>query len=480
MRTNTKKDKRNPLAPKGKDKKAYFNVLREVGSYIREHNSESVSNPHKQYRWYGPEVEDKNRTDTLMRIVDDTAPTILGWMYGQKTYHMIRGEKPEHLELLVLMIYLDDNFDPLTQGVRFFPTRKIVGAKLFSKRKIQRATEERERKRNASSTVPPATVRSAFNDLRNREPDIQAIMSHSSIEHAPSSAVVPHIPRDVTPSSSIVAAVTTSPFNALAMKSSLVRFAENPTEIPNESRNSVATLRDVSNPGGPSHIRSGSPHSAQTGSIRKVFSGSSLRGSSSIKQIQQANSGTKAPAATAEINLVQSFSLPKSKSIASLAKKSHSGKDHARVRVNPFVRGREKHGTKENRRGTRSERVVSYGVQPTEILEDRLELLDAQEGELRGEQNESHVQIEQKEDINALIPSCTNGEHAPGAGKGSVDDGKMYEQFVAWLKSQDKGPLREMKNISKRKRMARSKTSRKRRSVELNSSDELETSSGEE
>ena len=69
-----------------------------------------------------------------MRIVDDLA--ILGKMYGAATFDKIHRSKPHYLQLLVLECSLDPNFDPLTQGVRNFPTRKVVGTKLTSKRKV--------------------------------------------------------------------------------------------------------------------------------------------------------------------------------------------------------------------------------------------------------------------------------------------------------------------------------------------------------
>ena len=106
-RTNTKKDKRNPTAPKGKDTKAYFNAIREVRCYVREHNGRHVNNPKMQYRWYGPEIDEKKQTETLMRIVDDLAPGILGKMYAAMTYDKIHRSKPHQLQLLVLECSLD-------------------------------------------------------------------------------------------------------------------------------------------------------------------------------------------------------------------------------------------------------------------------------------------------------------------------------------------------------------------------------------
>ena len=153
-RTNTKKDKGKPTAAKGKDTKAYFNTIREVGNHVREHNALHANNPKMQYRWYGPEVDDKERTETLMRIVDDLAPGILGKMYGAATYDKIHRSKPHHLQLLVLECSLDPNFDPLTQGVRNFPTRKVVGTKLTSKRKVfLEAIKRGARKRREDSSI---------------------------------------------------------------------------------------------------------------------------------------------------------------------------------------------------------------------------------------------------------------------------------------------------------------------------------------
>ena len=71
-----------------------------------------------------------------MRIVDDFAPVILGKMYGATTHGKIHRSKPHHLQLLVPEYSLDPNLDPLTQGVRNFPTGKVVGTELKSKRKV--------------------------------------------------------------------------------------------------------------------------------------------------------------------------------------------------------------------------------------------------------------------------------------------------------------------------------------------------------
>ena len=97
-----------------------------------------------QYRWYGPEIDEKQQTETLMRIVDYLAPDILGNMYGAMTYDKIHRSKPHHLQLLVLECALDPNFDLLKHGVRNFPTRKVVSTKLTDKRKVNLEARRRE------------------------------------------------------------------------------------------------------------------------------------------------------------------------------------------------------------------------------------------------------------------------------------------------------------------------------------------------
>ena len=112
--------------------------------YVREHNERHAKNPKMKYRWYGPEIDEKQQTETLMGIVDDLAPGILGKMYGGMTYDKIQCSKQHQLQLLVLECSLDPNSDPLTQGVRNFPTLKVVGTKLTSKRKVNCEARERE------------------------------------------------------------------------------------------------------------------------------------------------------------------------------------------------------------------------------------------------------------------------------------------------------------------------------------------------
>lgn len=463
-RTNTKKDKRNPSSAKGKDTNSYFNVLREVGNFVRDHNQKHANDPNMQYRWYGTDVEDKSRAETLMRIVGDLAPSVIGSLYGMKTYDMLRREKPEHIELLVLMTALDENFDPLTQGVRIFPTRKMVAAKLYSKRKVQRAAEERERKRNLQAVGTSGSGEVALNAS---EQEIKISLPRYSIEDVPSGVVVPDISPDVEPIPPVSAAVMSSAITATERHSGSVRFQGIRTMIADgsysnsliengsDSRNTHEQNIDevTSARTRPSKNNSTPP---SRGSSTGVVNSRPI-GSSSLKAPLLNDSGAP-PRARKKINFSQRLSIPR-----------QSGKKASRVRVSPLARGRRKDKEETKTRGQRPSRRGSKQVQGNEGNQ-RDELLARPKDAL-----DAHDDVMVAGAVENLAERAP--EHNSGrASSVSASNGKMLADFQAWLESRDAAPEpTKAKGSGVQKRGNNKRVTRgKRKRADMYSGDEID------